>query len=141
MSTDNLSHHPDDFFSYPTNRLTCYFNTTDDLHAAMLAFANAGLDTDDIYVLHGSKGLEILDIDGKQHGTLAQLTRLVQAAMSDTETHEMELMKTQLEAGHSVIAVPAITHERREQVRTIMHDNQGHHITFFARFYIENVEE
>ena len=107
----------------------------------MRAFAEAGFQTDDIHVLHGSEGVRILDIDGSRHGTLARISRLMHAAMSDTETREMELMKEHLEQGHIVVAVPASDEDRRERARRIMHDHGGHHITFFARFHIEEVEE
>lgn len=141
MSDPNLTHHPTQFFNYPTNRLTCYFETKDRFDAALRTLADAGFDVDDIHVLHGSEGVDILDIDGSRHGTLARISRLMHTVMSDTETHEMELMREHLEQGHIVIAVPAAHDDAREQVRRIMHDNDGHHITFFSRFYIENVEE
>lgn len=138
---DTLNQHPDGFLSYPTHRLTCYFEMLDAYQAAMRAFAEAGFDTGDIHVLHGSDGIEYLDIDGSRHGTLARLSRLLHSVMSDTEVKEMERMKEHLEQGHVIVAVPAADHALREHATRIMHDNGGHHITYFARFYIEDIEE
>ena len=138
---DNLSQHGQDFLAYPTHRMTCYFASEADFHAAMKTFAAAGFDVNDIYVLHGSEGIDVLDIDGTRHGVLARLSRLVQSVLADSEIREFEQMKAHLEQGHIVIGVHAHGDAERERVRQIMHDHRGHHIVYFANFYIETVEQ
>ena len=142
MSTqENLSTHTDQILTYPTNRLTCYFENMDDFQKAMRNFAKAGFDVSDIHVLHGKAGVEILDIDGSRHGTLARISRLIQSIMADSEIHEFEAMRDHLEQGHIVIAVSTPAQKERDTAHAIMHDNNGHHITFFSRFYVETIEE
>ena len=130
-----------EFMIYPTHRVTCYFETQQEFQSAMKQFADAGFDVNDIFVLHGHAGIEMLDIDGQRHGILARLSRIVQKIMSDYETHQYEIMQEHLEQGHIVIGVNAPHEAEREQVRQIMHDNHGHHIMYFGQFYIETIEE
>ena len=142
MSTqENLSTHTGHMLTYPTNRLACYFEDIDNFQRAMRDFAKSGFDVSDIHVLHGKAGVEILDIDGSRHGTLARISRLIQSAMADSEIHELETMRDQLEQGHIVIAVATPKQEKRDVAQSIMHNHNGHHITFFARFYVETFEE
>lgn len=142
MNNDrNPGQRGDDFLAYPTQRMTCYFESATDFRAAMKALAEAGFDVGDVYVLHGEKGIDVLDIDGQRHGVLARISRLVQSVMADSEIHEFELMKEHLEQGHTVIGVHAYNEQERARVQQIMHDHNGHHIVYFANFYIETVEE
>ena len=138
---ENLTTNTDHMMTYPTNRLTCYFENINDFQNAMRDFAKAGFGISDIQVLHGQEGVEILDIDGSRHGTLARISRLIQTVMAKSEVQEFELMRDHLQQGHIVIAVPASEQQERELAQNIMHDNNGHHITFFARFYVEIIEE
>lgn len=131
----------EDFIPYLTNRLTCYFEQVSDYRAAIKQFAAAGFDTDSILVLQGGEGIEKLDPEGDHHGTFARLSRLVQKIMSEHEKHEFEKLEEHMRQGHIVIAVEARDNNVREKAHQIMHDNNGHHITYFSRFYIETIEE
>lgn len=142
MSNDeHLTTATDEFISYPTHRITCYFETVDAFRAAMKRFAAEGFDVKDILVLHGQEGIELLDPDGRYHGTLARLSRLLHKVMSEFEVHEFEIMQEHLEQGHIVIGVHAPNDAEREKAHQIMHDCGGHHIMYFANFYIETIEE
>jgi hypothetical protein len=129
------------FMAYPTHRVTCYFESQADFQSAMKQFAAAGFDVKDIFVLHGQRGVEILDIDGERHGMLARLSRMVQRIMSEYEVQQYEIMKEHLEQGHIVIGVSAPHEQEREKIHRIMHDNHGHHIMYFGQLYIETIEE
>jgi hypothetical protein len=131
----------EEFMAYPTHRVTCYFENQSDFQSAMKHFAAAGFDTNDIFVLHGRRGIEILDIGGERHGILARLSRAVQRIMSEYEVHQYEIMKEHLEQDHIVIGVSAPLEEEREKIHRIMHDNHGHHIMYFGQLYIETIEE
>lgn len=138
---DNVNAHAEEMMTYPTNRLTCYFEKKEDFQQAMREFAGENFDISDIYVLQGQEGIEVLDIDGSQHGILARISRLVQSVMADSEIHEFELMREHLEQGHIVIAVHTPEQYQRDTAQRIMHNHNGHHITFFSRFYVETIEE
>lgn len=127
---ENIINNPnaEEFMAYPTHRVTCYFEKQSDFQSAMKQFAAAGFDSQDIVVLHGDRGVEILDIDGQRHGMLARLSRAVQRIMSEYEVQQYEIMKEHLEQGHIVIGVSAPQENEREKVHRIMHDNHAHHI-------------
>ena len=69
------THRPGDFIAYPTNRVVGTIADPAHARAAIEALLRAGVDREDIDILHGEGGLHRLDPSGAEHGFLARFQR------------------------------------------------------------------
>ena len=104
----------DDFIPYPTHRVVGTIVDAKEDRSAIEALLAAGLEQDDIDVLHGEKDLHRLDPTGADHGVLAQFQRtLMRTAGPAEEFKHLSHHVDDVRAGRFVIMVLAKEREKR----------------------------
>ena len=129
------THHPGDFITYPTNRVVGTIADASSARAAIEALLRAGVDREDIDVLHGEEDLHRLDPTGAEHGFLAQFQRtLIRLAGPAEESAHLSRHVEDVRAGRYVIMVLAKVPDRRELVAGILNDHGAEFIGFYGRW-------
>lgn len=122
---------------YPQNNVTALIQNPDDLQAALTELEAAGFSDDDIAVLCGDKGLEIIDSAGKYHGWRGRVRRTLQI-LGDTQ-RDLQHYEQALKAGHFAIAVPVKDAQAKKQVVDLLKKHKGYGMHYFGRVVIEDL--
>ncbi len=132
---DARGHQEGDFISYPTNRVVGTIADARSAHAAIEALLRAGVDREDIDVLHGEGDLHRLDPTGVEHGFIAQFQRtLIRLAGPVEEAAHLRRHVEDVRAGRYVIMVLATDPDRREVVADILNGHGAEFIGFYGRW-------
>jgi hypothetical protein len=132
---DAKTHDPARFISYPTNRVVGTIADAKSARTAIEALLQAGVDRDDIDVLHGEEDLRRLDPSGAEHGFLAQFQRtLIRLAGPVEESAHLRHHIEDVRAGRFVIMVLARGRVRREVVAGILNNHGAEFVGFYGRW-------
>jgi len=136
----NITQYPEHFVSYPTNRISGLFDSVENAEAVINALDKEGYDKDDMFILHGEKGIKALDPDGEEHGFWAKISRMVHAHFSDTESSMINELVEHLRQGKVGLLIHAYTEDERQFVASTMHRYKGFHLAYYGHLYIEDLD-
>jgi hypothetical protein len=123
-----------DFISYPTNRVVGTISDAESARSAVEALLQAGIDREDIDVLHGEDDVHRLDPSGAEHGFLAQFQRtLIRLAGPVEEAAHLRHHVEDVRAGRFVIMVLAKDQDRRDLVAGILNAHGAEFMGFYGR--------
>ena len=124
-----------EFIRYPTNRVVGTIADAESARSAIEALIQAGVDREDIDVLHGEEDLRRLDPSGAEHGFLAQFQRtLIRLAGPVEEAAHLRHHVEDVRAGRFVIMVLAKDQERRDLVAGILSAHGAEFMGFYGRW-------
>ena len=132
---DARRHVAGDFISYPTNRVVGTISDAASARSAVEELLQAGVDREDIDVLHGEGDLHRLDPSGAEHGFLAQFQRtLIRLAGPVEEAAHLRHHVEDVRAGRFVIMVLAKDQDRRDLVAGILNAHGAEFMGFYGRW-------
>ena len=124
-----------DFISYPTNRVVGTISDAESARSAVESLLQAGIDREDIDVLHGEDDVRRLDPSGAAHGFLAQFQRtLIRLAGPAEEAVHLRHHVEDVRAGRFVLMVLAKDQERRDLVAGILNAHGAEFMGFYGRW-------
>ena len=130
-----MTHQPGDFIAYPTNRVVGTIADAQNARVAIELLLQAGVDREEIDILHGDDGLHRLDPSGAEHGFLAQFQRtLVRLAGPAEESVHLRHHVEDVREGRFVIMVLAEGQRRRDLVAGILNDHGAEFVGFYGRW-------
>lgn len=130
-----------DFISYPTNRVVGTITDARGAEAAITALLQSGFGREDIDILHGDTGVQRLDIDGAEHGFLAQFQRtLIRTGAHAEEYRHFANHLADVRAGRYVIMVLAPKREHRMLAADILNSNGSEFVAFYGRWAWEGLK-
>lgn len=130
-----MTHHPGDFIAYPTNRVVGTIADAPNARAAIEELLRAGVDREDIDILHGEGGLHRLDPSGAEHGFLARFQRtVIRLAGPAEESVYLQHHVDDVRAGRFVIMVLAELENRRDLVARVLNDHGAEFVGFYGVF-------
>jgi hypothetical protein len=132
---DPERHESGNFISYPTNRVVGTIADADTARSAIEALLQAGVDREDIDVLHGEDDVRRLDPSGAEHGFLAQFQRtLIRLAGPVEESLHLRRHVEDVLAGRFVIMIVAKDQDKRDLVAAILNAHGAEFIGFYGRW-------
>ena len=121
----------------PTRRVTGLFDGHDAVTSAVRALEDSGVARDDIDILAGAEGEQLLDASGDASGALGRWYRKLEDWMSDTSKFQ-ELAAATLSAGGFIVAVkPGDDEAQKAQVMEILTRQGARDVKFWATWYVE----
>jgi hypothetical protein len=130
-----MTHHPGDFVAYPTDRVVGTIADAAKARTAIEELLRAGVDREDIDILHGEDGLHRLDPSGAEHGFLARFQRtLIRLAGPAEESVYLRHHVEDVREGRFVIMVLAERPERRDLVAGILNEYGAEFVGFYGVF-------
>jgi uncharacterized protein (TIGR02246 family) len=123
-----------DFIPYPTNRVVGTVSDADKAGAAIDALLRAGIDREDIDILHGEEDLHRLDPTGAAHGFLAQFHRTLIRTFELEEFKQLTHHVEDVRAGRFVIMVRTRRRGLRIVAADILHQFGAEFVGFYGRW-------
>lgn len=120
----------------PTGRVTGLFSGHDGVTGAVRALEDAGVGRDDIDILAGEEGAQLLDASGDGAGARGRWYRKLEDWMSDTSKFQ-EVAAATLSAGGFIVAVLAADEARKSQVMEALTHHGARDVKFWATWYVE----
>lgn len=138
-------HMPDDthdrFYYYPANCVVGIIDTLEAANSTVKALYALGYQGDAIGVLHGERGIQVLDRSGEEHGWFARVRRQLQS-VSEQEGELLTTSENELRAGHYLFKVCTDgNREAMEAVRQVLKAHGGHFIAYYWPLGTELVDE
>ncbi len=125
---------PDSFLlGGPKDAVAAVLETEAAIKTVLEALQEAGLTimSEEVLILQGEAGAELVDVRGEHHGFIAKLVRSVQQAANQLDTTEKVVKE--LLAGRYAIIIPGATREERLQIRDILEMHNAAYITLFGK--------
>ena len=132
-----MSQNEDKFGVYPINTVVGVLETPAALEAALNDLQAKGLGADDVTLLCGQRGADILDVEGKNHGFIARIVRTVQTLGDERE--KLEQLDAHLRQGHFVVTLPVSETHSKENLAETLRQNGGKRIHYVGRLSIEDL--
>jgi hypothetical protein len=123
----------------PVNRVTGLFEGHDAVTAALADLREAGIARDDIDILAGTKGEEVLDPSGNA-STIGRWYRKLEDWISDTSKFQ-ELASATLAAGGFVVAAKPRDDGQRERIMELLTRHGARDVKYWATWYVEQGHE
>jgi hypothetical protein len=125
--------------TYPDNSLIAIIDTYAEARAALKELTAAGFPEDEVGILCGQEGAKEIDADGREHGVLGKIARIIRE-FGDVDNPHKERHEQALREGHFLVAVRAEEEEKRKQALEILKSHGGHFINFYSPWIIEGLE-
>ncbi len=135
MTTVNINEQ-EGFPQYPNHRVCAIFENSADANAGVQALIDLKLKEENIDVLKGGIGADIVDAEGTEHGLLTQLSRTL-FAWGDAENDAYKGYEQALQEGMYVVTVHADSDEEKEAIVSAFASHNGHDINFFGTWVVE----
>jgi hypothetical protein len=119
----------DEFRHRPVNEIAAILPNKEAVKSAIKDLETANVDVSTIRVLHGEKGVQILDPTGAEHGLGTQIVRWLQRLGYDRNI--LDVYEEALDRGESLITVPCDPADSRP-LRRLMLLHGAHGIIYFG---------
>ncbi len=127
---------PDRLMTYPSHRVCAIIDERDDASHALDALLKTGAKEEEIEILYGREGIDLLDPSGKGHGFFSKIARKLQS-FGDMERKLINLYESALKKGGYVFVVPSYNDDDKDTIRTSLHSGKAHEINYFSSWYVE----
>lgn len=124
---------------YPTGKTICFFDEISDIDDFLESLSYEGIDTSDLDLISGPPGVNRIDIHGNNHHLVGKIVRAAQRFWGSGEWHMFKIADYELRVGHHMISILAELEPSREKIVEIMRQHNGHNITYFNRFYVQEL--
>ncbi|HYM21421.1 MAG TPA: hypothetical protein VEW28_10530 [Candidatus Kapabacteria bacterium] len=127
---------PNDFTSYPNNRICAVIDDRDDAQRTVDALLGSGIDAEYVDILYGKSGADVLDADSTHVSVLTRLARKLRS-FGDVENESMHIYESALHHGGYVFAVPAKSDDEKESIRKVLAAGNAREINYFSTWYVQ----
>jgi hypothetical protein len=127
---------PEGLLTAPEGRVLAHMDTPDAVAAAIEELGNAGISSEEVFVLCGPEGAERLDVSGEQHGLRGRTYRILEWAGDEREL--LHRSADHLAAGGLVVTVPADDAAKAGAAR-ILASHGGREIAPFGKGHWESL--
>lgn len=126
------------FSLYPRGKMYGVFDSLEDVRDLTERLLDLGLQSEKVEILEGEEGIAALDPDGRHHGLVARLVRLLQSITDERDLAERYVRD--LLMGRYVVAV-SLPNDRTvfEQTCRAFRDSGGHAINYYGLFVTEQL--
>lgn len=125
---------PEEFITYPYDRVRALMDDPDQVAAAIEELVEAGFPREEIYVLCGPRGAARLDVDGRHNGLKGRIYRFVERLGGVREN--LELSAAHLAAGGYWVTVPS-DDETMGIAAGILGRYGGHDMVHYGQWHFE----
>ena len=129
---------PDRLMTYPSHRVCAIIDERDNASLALDALLKTGAKEEDIEILYGREGIDLLDPSGKGHGFFSKIARKLQS-FGDMEKNLIHLYESALKKGGYVFVVPSYSDDDKDMIRRSLDSGKAHEINYFSNWYVETM--
>lgn len=122
--------------TYPSHRVCAIIDQRDDASQALDALLKTGAKEEEIEILYGREGVDLLDPSGKSHGFFSKVARKLQS-FGEIEKKLIYLYESALKNGGYVFVVPSYSDDDKDTIRRSLDSGKAHEINYFSSWYVE----
>ena len=130
---------PDHFMLYPYHTMIALLNPEESVTQVASALQAQDISAEDIRVLHGEDGRQILDADGAENGILGKLVRVLEN-VSEVQRTYVKYVDAQLAAGAYAVSVPVTDEARQDAVAEVFKTAHAPFIIYFRKASIVDIQ-
>lgn len=127
----------DRHYRYPKGRIAAVLNEDRNLKEALAHLPQANVNLEDVNVLSGFEGMQLLDRKGARRGLRSRLLRIAQ--LTAYEGAALDNHEHALRNGHYIIYVPVKGEQQTRSVIEILRRSGGHYLLQFHRWAVEEL--
>jgi hypothetical protein len=116
-----------------------FFDSFEDVESFVLDLYDLGISSDDVDLLHGQDGIDMIDLDGAKHSMVEKIKRLSQRFWDSGEWNFFQKADAELHDGHYLLMVNTKTDDKKDQVVDVFKKNHGHDLKYFSSMYVEHI--
>jgi hypothetical protein len=129
---------PDRLMTYPSHRVCAIIEDRDDASHALDALIKTGAKEEDIEILYGREGIDLLDPGGKGHGFFSKIARKLQS-FGEVEKVLIRLYESALRRGGYVFVIPSYNEGDKSTIRRSLDIGNAREINYFSTWYVESM--
>jgi hypothetical protein len=129
---------PDRLMTYPSERVCAIIDEREDASQALDALIKSGAKEEDIEILYGKEGIDLLDPQGTGHGFFSKISRKFQSFGEIGKTL-IRIYESALRQGGYIFVVPSYTANDKETIRKSLTRGKAREINFFSTWFVESM--
>ena len=124
--------------TYPNQRVCAIIDRRDDASQALDALIKSGANEEDIEILYGKEGIDLLDPEGTGHGFFSKIARKFQT-FSEMGKTLIRMYESALLHGGYVFVVPSYSDTDKESIRKSLTRGKAREINYFSTWFVESM--
>ncbi len=137
--TSYTLNYDENFMLYPSQTLFALLNTEESVARVISSLQAHGVNIEEVRVLQGEEGRQILDAHGEESGILGKLVRAFEN-VSEVQRTYVKYVDQQLAAGAYAISVPVTDETKQDAVAEVFKTAHAHFIVYFGKASIVDVQ-
>ena len=129
---------PDRLMMYPSHRVCAIIDERNDASMALDALIKSGTKEEDIEILFGREGIDLLDPKGNSHGFFAKISNKFRA-FGDIGKTLVRIYESALRRGGYVFVVPSYDENDKEHIRKSLSAGKAREINYFSTWFVESM--
>ncbi len=122
---------------FPYNSVVGVVRDIDSVHQLIDELSTSGLTEDQISVLSGERGVELIDAKGRQHGLLGRVFRALDTLGSEHD--ETQLHIRALRSGQLVVVASLPDGAQKDRVAALFKKHRAHDVHYYSRWATEDL--
>lgn len=123
---------------YPTDHTVCFINKFSDVENLLQSLEDSNIGMDQVDLLYGQEGLEMVDLKGDYHSFYEKCVRMAQKFWGSGEWVFFEIADEEIRQGHYLVVVATKDEDVKDVVVDLMRKNNAHDIKYFNTMFVEH---
>jgi len=124
--------------AYPSHRVCAIIDEREDASQALDALIKSGANEEDIEILFGREGIDLLNPEGTSHGFFAKIARKFQS-FGDMGKTLIRIYESALRRGGYVFVIPSYSDNDKEKIGRSLKSGKAREINYFSTWFVESM--
>ena len=129
---------PDRLMTYPNERVCAIIDERDSASQALDALIKSGTKEEDIEILYGKEGIDLLNPSANNKGFFAKIAQQFRS-FGDIGKTLIRIYEAALRRGGYVFVVPSYTDEDKTSIRRSFDVGKAREVNYFSTWFVESM--
>ena len=129
---------PDRLMMYPSHRVCAIIDERDNASQALDALIKSGTKEEEIEILYGREGIDLLNPQGNAKGFFAKISQKFQT-FGDIGKTLIRIYEAALKRGGYVFVIPSYTDTDKDLIRKSLGAGSAREINYFSTWFVESM--
>src|SRR5258708_22733302 len=129
---------PDGLITYPSHRVCAIIDERNNASQALDGLIKSGTKEEDIEILYGREGIDLLNPKGNSHGFFAKIAQKFQS-FGDLGKTLIRIYEAALRRGGYVFVVPSYDENDKDQIRKSLGAGNAREVNYFSTWFVESM--